>query len=251
MSAIHERLKALRLRAGLSMEEAAKDLGFARASSYQYYESATGYDRDRLPAHMIEKLRANFVGKGKPPILQEDIDPLADGTAADLTEVKPDMVAADLTLAGAQADAVLMLLKQSYGVEFTRLSVYSGSSNTDARLALARRRPKASTLLSARNVAAIGDAASLVVVTVDGDNMAPTINAGSFAVVDTTQDAIAASGIYAVVIAGHISFRRCQHDAETGQINMSSDNQNYKATERVDPKSIGVVGRAVWVTQRL
>lgn len=233
------------------MEEAAKALGFARASSYQYYESATGYDRDRLPAHMIAKLRANFVGKGEPPISHEDIDPLADGSVDDLTEVKPGMVAGDLTLSGAQADAVLMLLKQSYGVEFTRLSVYSGSSQVDMRLALARRRPKASTLISARNVAAIGDAASLIVVTVDGDNMAPTINAGSFALVDTAQDAIAAGGIYAVDGAGFITFRRCQRDAETGKINMSSDNPNYRSSELIDQKSLGIIGRAIWVVQRL
>lgn len=251
MSSITEKLKALRQRAGLPMEEAAKALGFARASSYQYYESPTGYDRDRLPAHMIEKLRAAFVGKGMPPIVDADIDELADGSAEVGAPKSVPLVGAEVTLVGAHADAVLLLLKQSYGVEFTRLPVYSASSEADTRLALARRKPKRSTLLSAVNVAALGEPTSLAVIVVEADNMTPTIRAGGFVIIDTTPDHVAADGIYALAIGGCLSFRRCQHDAATGLLNLSSDNPSYPAIESVPPQSVGVAGRAVWVAQRL
>lgn len=251
MSVIGEKLKALRLRAGLSMEEAAKALGFARASSYQYYESPTGYDRDRLPAHMIDKLRAAFVGKGSPPIFDADIDELADGSAEAFTPKPVPLVGAEVTLVGAHADAVLMLLKQSYGVEFTRLPVYSSASEADTRLALARRKPKRSTLLSAVNVAALGDPATMAVVVVEADNMKPTIRPEGFVIIDTTHDHVVADGIYALAIGGCLSFRRCQHDAATGLLNLSSDNPAYPATESVHPQSVSVAGRAVWVAQRL
>lgn len=233
------------------MEEAAKALGFARASSYQYYESPTGYDRDRLPAHMIDKLRAAFVGKGAPPILEADIDALADGSPDDQEVKKVPLVGDEVTLVGAHADAVLLLLKQTYGVEFTRLPVYSSSSAVDMRLALARRKPKRSTFLTAVNVAALGDPASLAVIVIEADNMEPTIRAGGFVIIDLAVDHVGSDGIYALSVGQCIAFRRCQHDAGTRLLNLSSDAAGYPGVERIDPKSISVIGRAVWAAQRL
>lgn len=233
------------------MEDAARLLGFARASSYQYYESPTGFDRERLPAHIMDKLRATFVGLGLPPITAAEVDALNDGSAVSAEQKNPPIVGGDVTLVGAHADAVLLLLKQTYGVDFTRLPVYSCASETDARLAVARRKPKQSTLLSATNAAALGDPASLAVVIVDSDNMQPTIRSNAFVIMDTRPDHIAGEGVYAVVLGGRIAFRRCQHDAATGLIRLSNDNPCYPAVDIVDPLKLDVVGRAVWVAQRL
>jgi len=77
------KLKDLRTRAGLTMKEMAKLLGYKGASSYQAYE--TTYKRDTLPLPLAQKLLP-LVGQGKPPITSRDIYELVGGL-----EIKPDI----------------------------------------------------------------------------------------------------------------------------------------------------------------
>src|SRR5690349_11467517 len=67
------RLRRLRERAGLSMEALARQIGFRRASSYQRYENAALYRRNFFSPDFIEKLRPALVGKGDPPITDEEV----------------------------------------------------------------------------------------------------------------------------------------------------------------------------------
>lgn len=70
-------LRKLRKRAGYSMEELAQEIGYKKASGYQRYESDTDYKRDRIGVGMAEKLAAALVGRGKPPITEDEVLALA------------------------------------------------------------------------------------------------------------------------------------------------------------------------------
>lgn len=86
---VTEDLKKLRNRAGLSMDEIAKKLGFARASSYQRYENATQFQKDYLPADLVERLSHVLTGLGNPPIDSLEILRLA-GIAKIVTKAAPE-----------------------------------------------------------------------------------------------------------------------------------------------------------------
>jgi SOS-response transcriptional repressor LexA len=74
---VTEELKRLRERAGLSMDELARQIGYKNASSYQRYENATLFKKQYLPMQFIEKLIPILSGKGAPPIDSAEILSLA------------------------------------------------------------------------------------------------------------------------------------------------------------------------------
>lgn len=77
------RIKALRERAGLSMADLARALGFRGASSYQRYEDPVLFTKPYVPLDMAEKLTAALAGRGIPPISRVEVMALAgQGTAA-------------------------------------------------------------------------------------------------------------------------------------------------------------------------
>lgn len=65
---VTERLKALRVRAGVSMAEAAKALGKKTASGYQHYEDSERFTKQYLPRQIMEPLAALFANRGEPPV---------------------------------------------------------------------------------------------------------------------------------------------------------------------------------------
>ena len=77
------RIKALRERAGLSMADLARALGFRGASSYQRYEDPVLFTKPYVPLDMAEKLTAALAGRGTPPISRVEVMALAgQGNAA-------------------------------------------------------------------------------------------------------------------------------------------------------------------------
>lgn len=62
---VTERLRELRLRAGLSMGAAAKALGLKGPSSYQRYENADLFKDELLPLDIAKKLAIAFAATGK------------------------------------------------------------------------------------------------------------------------------------------------------------------------------------------
>jgi transcriptional regulator with XRE-family HTH domain len=75
--AITGRVRALRLRSGMTMAPLAQALGLKGASSYQRYESPNDYAGGYLKRDLVARLAAALVGKGSPPILEEDVWELA------------------------------------------------------------------------------------------------------------------------------------------------------------------------------
>lgn len=251
MSEIGERLKALRLRAELSMEEAAKALGMARASSYQYYESEKGYDRDKLPQHLIAKIRKAFLGLGNPPVTADEIEHVAAGIAPALPPTASDFHGTDLKLVGAHADAVRLLLKQSYGLDFIRVPLFSSSSDKESRALTARKPTRRHHYVPADWLHAITNRTSLALVECAGDAMAPTIVDGALVLIDWSVDRVTTEGPYLLSAGGSATVRRCQIDAASGQIRVATDNPKYLPHGSFPSEELTIVGRVIWVAQEL
>jgi transcriptional regulator with XRE-family HTH domain len=85
VDSITTRLREMRERAGLTMAEAAKLMGFKGASSYQRYENADTFDRKgELPPGFIKRALRVFPGLGRPPISREDVVALGGELLTDL-----------------------------------------------------------------------------------------------------------------------------------------------------------------------
>lgn len=79
---VTERLAQLRKRAGLSMGELAKRLGYRTASGYQRYENPDLFRKDRLPGDLVDKLTGVLVGLGNPPITSGEVIDLGKSSLA-------------------------------------------------------------------------------------------------------------------------------------------------------------------------
>lgn len=87
---------------------------------------------------------------------------------------------------------------------------------------------------------------ALHIVTADGDSMAPGIQSGDFAFVDSSQTSINADALYAVQYSGSIFIKRVMTRADGGVV-LISDNPRYPAQPVDDPSRLKVVGRVVLV----
>lgn len=67
------RLKALRERAGYSMDEIARAMGYKGASSYQRYETPDVRGQDYLPMDFVFRVAKVLVNRGDPPIRQHEV----------------------------------------------------------------------------------------------------------------------------------------------------------------------------------
>lgn len=87
----NEKLAAFRERAGLSMDDLAREMGFKGQSSIQRYLSPT-YDKGFRP-ELAARFKAALVNRGNPPITPAELDILdnlaesSDGTTFDLAEL--------------------------------------------------------------------------------------------------------------------------------------------------------------------
>lgn len=70
---ISTRVRELRDRAGMSLDELARAMGYKGASSIQRYENPDGYKKEFLTADLAHKFAKALVGKGNPPIVVEEV----------------------------------------------------------------------------------------------------------------------------------------------------------------------------------
>lgn len=74
---IAERVRTLRDRAGLTMEQMAKAMGYKNASSIQRYENPAQLKPGYLRRDLVAKMETALLGKGSPPISRPEIWELA------------------------------------------------------------------------------------------------------------------------------------------------------------------------------
>lgn len=68
-----KRLRALRERAGLSLEALAQAAGYSGASSLQRYEDETAYSDRFFPLRVLDRIAPALIGRGDPPITAEEV----------------------------------------------------------------------------------------------------------------------------------------------------------------------------------
>ncbi len=78
---VTDRFRALRIRAGYSLDALAKAAGYAGASSIQRYEDdgERGFRRKFIPRDVVDRFAPHFVGRGDPPISEDDVYILCGG----------------------------------------------------------------------------------------------------------------------------------------------------------------------------
>jgi phage repressor protein C with HTH and peptisase S24 domain len=124
-----------------------------------------------------------------------------------------------------------------------RLSAGGGSFETgsDVRKALP---------FSQAQVRGLGAARALVVMEVSGDSMEPGIRPGDTVMIDRTQTAVVAGGIYAVGVDDTIMVKRLEK--RPGRLALISDNRAYE-TVLIDSgaANVRILGRVVWLQRRV
>ncbi len=93
---------------------------------------------------------------------------------------------------------------------------------------------------------------SLVIVAVDGDSMEPTLRTGDHALVDLTQKKPRRKdGLYVIRSDGGVQVKRVSAHPTTGRLAVKSDNPAYRSYENVDPGSLAILGRVIWIGRRV
>ena len=86
--------------------------------------------------------------------------------------------------------------------------------------------------------------AKMLVIDVQGDEMAPTISLGDIAIFNTADTAIA-DGIFAFETANGVALGRIVLSKISGAVTVSSDNSNHKDQDVADPGSLNILGRVI------
>ncbi|MHC5308150.1 LexA family transcriptional regulator [Bartonella sp. LJL80] len=73
MFSVTTQMRKLRERAGLSMDDLARAMGYARASSIQRYENAHEFLKEYFSVDLTTKLAKALIGRGSPPIAADEV----------------------------------------------------------------------------------------------------------------------------------------------------------------------------------
>ena len=97
----------------------------------------------------------------------------------------------------------------------------------------------------------VGDRGALSVIRVQGDSMSPTLSDGDEILVDRDDGAgRLRDGIYVLRVEGALVVKRLAV-GPGGRLSVRSDNAAYPGWPDLEPSSVDVVGRVVWVGRRL
>lgn len=92
----------------------------------------------------------------------------------------------------------------------------------------------------------------LAVVEVEGDSMEPTLRSGDNVLVDLLENRPGQrDAVYVINTEGSLQVKRLQFMQKTKLLTIKSDNPQYDTERDVDPKSIDVVGRVIWVGRQM
>lgn len=92
----------------------------------------------------------------------------------------------------------------------------------------------------------------LVVISVDGDSMEPTLRQGDMVLVDFGQvRPQQKDGIYVIRTDGGLQVKRLQVEVAARQLTILSDNKQYEPQRNVRPEDIAVVGRVIWLGRQI
>lgn len=91
----------------------------------------------------------------------------------------------------------------------------------------------------------------LGLITVYGDSMMPTLINGDTILVDFTRTSIDRDGIYVLRHDGMVQVKRLSIHPGTGLVTIRSDNEAYETWRDVDPTTLDIAGRVIWLGRRI
>ncbi|HEV7436112.1 MAG TPA: LexA family transcriptional regulator [Pseudorhizobium sp.] len=255
---VTRKFRSLRDRAGLSMDELAKAMGYARASSIQRYENPDEYTKQFISPELVMKMITALVGKGEPPITAAEVwslarpevigaRPIVDSFDPDASSSDEDSDSAAYSrehwkpgVEGAIPE-VDMKLGAGSGVVGETINLPVGPESVSGHSVVAE---WLIPLAYLRNEAKASPAHTLVM-EVTGDSMLPTYMPGDRVLVDLSQNDMTTDTVYAIS-DGYTEpqIKRLQRIpfSDPPQVRIISDNSNLE-TFTVDLNRLTIIGR--------
>lgn len=220
------KLKDLRRKAGLSLREMASELGWG-ATRYQHYEDR--YKKPFLPPEVVEAVW---------PVLQK-----RGVSAAELGKLSPSLPHPPRGTSGSADTGENLVFIPVYDVA----AAAGDGALVEAENRIGRLAFMPSWLKSV-TAAAPGD---LGIIMVRGDSMFPTLVDGDHILVDFTQTRPRQDGIYVIRLNDMLQVKRVTLHPGSGRVTVSSDNPAYAAYPDLNPGSIAIAGRVIWLGRRV
>ncbi len=225
---IGKKVRDLRIRAGLTLEEVAAAMGLARASSAQHYED--DYKKHFLPLEKANALANAMEGRGIPPIRREEVLALAFSEEA----LGDSVAVSEVLKTGATKLAIVNEMEEEAPKE--RVTRSEKSEEVD-QWGLSRDwiRSRLHT-----------DAENLTVLTARGDGMVPTVHPGDKIVINMSLVLPSPQGIFALRYPDGPVLKRLElvPEPDSSRIRVISDNPHYPEFER-DRSDLEIIGKAV------
>lgn len=248
------KFRQLRDRAGLSMDDLAKAMGYSRASSIQRYESADEYRKQFIGPDLAAKLAKAVVGKGEPPIEAKEVWALTRPVGSLISSYDPEAVEIDdgndapsytrehwkPHIAGALPELDLKV-GAGLGVVGDLISLPVGLENISGHRVVSEWLIPEHYL---RNEAKVSPAYTIIAEIV-GDSMWPTYAPGDRVIIDLQQNKMASDTVYAISDGStEPQIKRLQRVpfSEPPLVRIISDNPNLE-TDTVELDRLQIIGR--------
>jgi transcriptional regulator with XRE-family HTH domain len=258
------KFRALRERAGMSMDELAREMGYSRASSIQRYEDPALYKKEFIQPELVLKMIKALVGKGDEPIGAAEVwalarpeviasrggiissyDPDADETGSDPAYSRESW---SPTIPGALPE-LDMKLGAGEGTIGEVIALQSGDGSISGHRVVAE---WSIPLQYLHNEAKVSPSHTIIQ-EIQGDSMIPTYMPGDRVMIDLSQNVMVSDTVYAISYEGvsEPQIKRLQRVplSTPAQVIIISDNPNLKDFT-VELSQITVLGRICGLVSR-
>lgn len=248
------KFRQLRERAGLSMDDLAKAMGYSRASSIQRYENADEYKKQFITPDLAAKLAKAVVGRGEEPIQAKEVWALTRPAGSLISSYDPDVSEYDATtdapsysrdhwtphIPGAIPE-LDMKVGAGLGIVGDMINLPVGVENISGHRVLSEWLIPEDYL---RNEAKVAPAFSIISEII-GDSMQPTYLPGDRVIIDLSQNKMVSDTVYAIS-DGHSEpqIKRLQRVpfSDPAEVKIISDNPNLE-TFTVELDRLTIIGR--------
>lgn len=233
------RLRALRLRTGMSMAEMAKALDLPAASSYQYWEAdAKGR---YFTADRVHKLAAVLVGRGEPPITKAEVLELGGLVPVESLGGRRRAVEPDQPPLAAPKGS-LRILEYDVGAAGGHGAQPPDMEGDGTHTPVLAEWVMPEDLVAAHTT----PGRQLALIRVEGDSMEPDYRPGERVLVDLSRKKPSPPGVFVIWDGMGLVLKRVElvPNSDAKRIRLSSINPGYQAYE-IDLDEFTIVARVV------
>jgi phage repressor protein C with HTH and peptisase S24 domain len=91
----------------------------------------------------------------------------------------------------------------------------------------------------------------LIIARVEGDSMEATLHSGDQVLIDRTRRRATRDGIYGLRRGDDIQVKRVAVDPRSGLLTIISDNPHYPRWDGINPDTIDIIGRVIWLGRQV